>query len=626
MSKLDFTEYVKAGWVLVPLEKGQKSPRGRGWNVRELCLDRPEEVRSLEGAGLAHAYSGTCAIDIDDVGRAQKWLAEHGIDLQELLTAPDCVRMESGRENRAKLLYALDEPLVSFKRIEKIDGVKCNIIDFRCATRAGRSAQDVLPPTIHPDTGKPYFWSYGDDLAGHWSALPPLPEALKELWVQSLRKEGPSGEEIDIEADEIRKLLAAFDPDCDYEEWVRVGMSVHSATGGSSEGLELWDEWSRGGEKYKGQRDLEPHWHSFNDDGITGAYLLRHQVTDPDEFDVVEEPPEKEKPKRKLFEPVLVSEWVKRPPPEWIIQDVLPMADLAMLYGAPGSGKSFFALDLSMAIASGMLWRERDTKPGPVLWIAAEAAGSVRNRALAHALHNGMTLDEAALWIVGDAPNLTSTDDVKQLAEVAKGVSPRLIVVDTLAASSGGANENSGEEMAVVLAACRAMHRVTGALVLIIHHSGKDESRGARGWSGLKAAVQTEIEVRQEPTGERMARIAKQRDGREDVAFPFRLHPVALMDWEGEPQESCAVEPIEGVTLEKRVAHPGWVALVEECVMRCKSDMVGDLKDMAAEASRDTDSFDPVEPSIEAALDALCHSGRLLIAGDTATTMGDDHA
>jgi len=51
-----------------------------------------------------------------------------------------------------------------------------------------------------------------------------------------------------------------------------------------------------------------------------------------------------------------------------------------------------------------------------------------------------------------------------------------------------GGDENSGKDMGRVIAHCKAFHKATGALVLLIHHSGKDDTKGARGWSGTRGA------------------------------------------------------------------------------------------------------------------------------------------
>jgi hypothetical protein len=83
-------EYVRNGWLLVPIPQGRKGPVTAKWNTRELCIADPEIAEWLDGnVGLAHSYSGTCAIDVDDVVQCTVWLAERDINLTALLDAPD---------------------------------------------------------------------------------------------------------------------------------------------------------------------------------------------------------------------------------------------------------------------------------------------------------------------------------------------------------------------------------------------------------------------------------------------------------------------------------------------------------------------------------------------------------
>jgi hypothetical protein len=109
--------------------------------------------------------------------QADGWFAAHGVKLRDLLAADDAVQISSGREHRAKLLYRLPpgvEPLIT-KQI-KIDGAM--ILEFRCAATGGSGCQDVLPPTIHPNTDAEYQWSG----AGDFNNLPFLPEQLLKIW------------------------------------------------------------------------------------------------------------------------------------------------------------------------------------------------------------------------------------------------------------------------------------------------------------------------------------------------------------------------------------------------------------------------------------------------------------
>lgn len=180
--------YIDAGIALVPIPRGLKGPTDTGWNLPENCITRPDQAGRLNGSGnigLAHAYSNppTCAIDVDDMVKAKAWLVGRGIDLDALLADPAAVRIDSQREGRAKLLYRLPELLAT----QKPTG---SGLELRCAARNGTTMQDVLAPSIHPDTGKPYI------LCGDIAKIPPIPDALLAIW-KSLEGSKPRGKKLD---------------------------------------------------------------------------------------------------------------------------------------------------------------------------------------------------------------------------------------------------------------------------------------------------------------------------------------------------------------------------------------------------------------------------------------------
>ena len=542
-----FREYIEHGWVLVPIAAGTKGPRTRGWNRRENCITDPD--RHMLAAGLAHAYSGTMALDVDDVPAATEWLAQRGVDLAALFQADDAVQLASGRKDHAKLLFALPSPMQS-KQIKQND--KC-ILDFRCATASGLTMQDVLPPSIHPDTGLPYHWVYGNDMIAHWSMLPQIPEALRKVWEDELVLEAAVSEAPAPRGtlEELRELLRHQDPSMSRDEWVRVGMAIHHETSGSIEGFELWDEWSQKSDKYAGRHDLETVWRSIHGspNAVTIGSLRREAVATPDEFpDVHPAPPidvweEAAKERRGRFELIHASKIADRDPPEWIVEQLVPQADFAMMFGNSGAGKSFLALDLALSIATGHPWFNRPVKKGPIVWIAAEAAGSMRNRLRAYAQAHGVELETTDLWVVEHTLSLMSNEEAQVLIEVLQEKQPLMVVIDTLAAASGGANENSGEDMNQVLANCRKLHEVTGALVMLVHHSGKDASRGARGWSGIRAAMDAEFEVTySEDSPIRAVTVTKQRDASDQLRLPFKLLTVPL-DFDN--TTSCVIEQLD---------------------------------------------------------------------------------
>lgn len=239
------------------------------------------------------------------------------------------------------------------------------------------------------------------------------------------------------------------------------------------------------------------------------------------------------------WRPVPAGEFAARPAPRWIIKGILPRAELVVLFGESGSGKSFAALDMAGAIARGVDWRGHRTKQGRVVYIAAEGAGGFRNRLVAYASREGIALDEIPLQVIPMAPNLLEKAEV---IDVARAIGRcDVVIVDTFAQTTAGANENSGEDIGRALAHCKGIHRATGAVVLLVHHAGKDLTKGARGWSGLRAAADAEIEVsRQDPV--RMLRMSKQKDGEDGLKFYFDLTQVPIgVDEDGDIITSCVM-------------------------------------------------------------------------------------
>jgi putative DNA primase/helicase len=122
-------------------------------------------------------------LDIDNTPAASEYLLARGVNLGQLFAAADRVEIVSGREGRGKLLFRLPTSLHEWPQtlqVKSNDGEM--ILEFRCADANGNSVQDVLPPSIHPDTGKPYQW------VGDWGKLPTIPATLLSVWQNELAK------------------------------------------------------------------------------------------------------------------------------------------------------------------------------------------------------------------------------------------------------------------------------------------------------------------------------------------------------------------------------------------------------------------------------------------------------
>lgn len=300
-------EYLKHGFVLVPFARGHKGPEGPssvGWNKRQKCISDPKDAgRITENVGLAHAYSRTASIDLDRLDAATAWFAEFGIMVGSLMDDPESVRISSGRPNRAKLLYKLPEGVEPLRTKQILDDTKAVILEFRCATATGTTTQCVLPPSIHPDTGQPYVWEYGDELIGDWRSLPVLPPAILSLWQGLVEPVAPSATKLANTVDfaRVSELLKSVPCPDGYPEWYPFLMCVHNLTNGSADGLKLVIEWSKTGSNFAGARVIASKWNRF--DGSRAEYGLEwleskapDKVSDPDEFEVVIEPTTSEKP------------------------------------------------------------------------------------------------------------------------------------------------------------------------------------------------------------------------------------------------------------------------------------------------------------------------------------------
>lgn len=266
-----FGPYLRHGWKLVPIQAGTKGPQTPKWNDEANCITSSSEVPPGYGAGLAHAYSGTCAIDLDDVLGASLLFAERGIDLQELLDDSAAVQINSGRPGSGKLIYRLSSPLPS----KKINIGGKTILELRCATANGSTVQDLLPPSLHP-SGTTYQWAG----QGNWQNLPELPVELLNWWKDLVEEDQvrhiaiPG--EMNANWDEIRTALFHISPDVSHDEWVRVGMALQCSDD-EAQGFQLWSEWSETGTKYPGPRELAIKWRSFKNShpaGVTVASLF----------------------------------------------------------------------------------------------------------------------------------------------------------------------------------------------------------------------------------------------------------------------------------------------------------------------------------------------------------------
>ncbi len=282
------SDYIAHGFALVPIPKGQKGPNTPGWNKRENVITDPADASGLVGnIGLAHAFSTppTMALDIDDMARAVTWLADRGIDLDMLLDADDAVQIVSGREGSAKLVYRLPSGIAPIPLKQITDPATGDmVLEFRCTSANGKTVQDVLPPSTHPDTGKPYAWGG----KGRWQKLPEIPKPLLTVWRDlfeptAARPTASGGAKTATKDDiltlppdtiqHLRSALLSMRAD-DYHLWINVGMALKRL---GDVGRGLWLEWSLTSEKSQdteNPRDPAKTWEGFNPTSIDYRFIF----------------------------------------------------------------------------------------------------------------------------------------------------------------------------------------------------------------------------------------------------------------------------------------------------------------------------------------------------------------
>lgn len=225
----------------------------------------------------------------------------------------------------------------------------------------------------------------------------------------------------------------------------------------------------------------------------------------------------------------------------WLVKGLLPLIGLAAIFGPSGSGKSFLALHLAGCIATGRKWFGMRVQQAPVVYVMLEGEGAIRNRIAALEIAYG-PLPTAALSVVLQRFILTEPQDVADLAAVLPRNS--VVFIDTLNRAAPTSDENSSKDMGVILQGAKDLQAIIGGLVVLVHHTGKDTTRGMRGHSSLHAALDGAIEVERDAKNNRTWSVAKTKDGEDGKRVAFKLvRHVLGTDEDGEEISSCSVAP-----------------------------------------------------------------------------------
>ncbi|WP_305811939.1 helicase RepA family protein [Photobacterium leiognathi] len=233
-------------------------------------------------------------------------------------------------------------------------------------------------------------------------------------------------------------------------------------------------------------------------------------------------------------------------PDSWLIDDFIPTDSFGVIYGPSSTRKSFIAIDISCAIATHSQWHSNDTLAGAVMYVAAEGQKGISRRVKAWECATGKNAEH--VYKLGKSAFVSKQsvrDDILEAVhdlECSRGVKVKLIVLDTLARNFEG-DENNPDAMGKFIRGCDQLKEATNASILVVHHSGKDVSKGSRGSSTLHCACDYEFNVVYDKKNNFVTlRNTKQKDAPEAPDMVFNFQPVELdiFNKKGEPISSLA--------------------------------------------------------------------------------------
>lgn len=405
------------------------------------------------------------------------------------------------------------------------------------------------------------FWPKKE--AAPASKVPPLLSTINRTLM------GADWRENDDNIAKIRELLSFIPANTHYDDWRDAIWALVSLGWSCSQTLaEDWsatssEHWQDGGSR--AQAKIKELFDDYNPErGITVGKLfhLAYEYGMPrpaPRSDAAVTAPAYSKTTRR-FTVRSRTELDTLPPQRWTIRGVLPETGVAAIFGDPGSGKSFLVIDLVARISTGASeWFGRQLCKRDAVYAALEGQSGVKGRVEAWERLNGVRAD--SLKFLSDSFTLLSDEDVTGFAEaVSAACEPgAVVVIDTLAQATPGADENAGKDMGLVLAAAQYIAKAVNGLVILVHHRGKDTSKGLRGHSSLNGAMDAVVCVeRDKTTNTRSWTVQKMKEGEDGATGMFTLETVALgtFDQFGIEDISAAVKALTGPAAAVAAARP----------------------------------------------------------------------
>lgn len=555
------------GWPVLPLYPRTKKPHGQlvPNGFKDASTD-PEVIRGWwaacpdAGIGIALAAAGLVAVDIDPRNGGMLTIealeAEHGPLVSDVLAYTG-----GGGEHR----------VFASQLVQALPGKLGPGVDLKA------DGYIAVEPTMHP-SGKAYMWeAESDPLQG---AVPStLPGWIRDLARVPLAPlPAPEAPPIDpLRLASLREALPHIAAD-GRDAWLQVGMAIHNELP-THEGYAIWCDWSRTSAKFDAQDQLRV-WRSFHRRGLSGTTLntvfAMAQAAGWRNQGNVALLPGLAVPLSTLMN--LRELDLHAAQIVWQVKHLVPMPSLGMIFGASGTFKSFIALDYCLHLAHGMDWLGRRSRPGKVVYVAAEGGSGIMQRIKAwHVLNRLEWRDVADLFFV--LPTGVLLDQPQQISWLRRTIEERVgqptaIMVDTLSQTFTG-NENAADEISAFLRSCAEHLRdAFGAAVWIVHHSGHAATERPRGSSAISSNVDFMFGVfREDKDFVANLEFLKVKDGDLPRPVQFALTRIDLgTDDDGDPVTSLAAKQIRNVEQVLQAAHAkqeSQYALIVDLLSRC---------------------------------------------------------
>ena len=218
--------------------------------------------------------------------------------------------------------------------------------------------------------------------------------------------------------------------------------------------------------------------------------------------------------------------------PQYLIEGLIEQQSLCQMFGEPGSGKSFMAIDAACSIGSGKDFHGRPVIRGPVVYVAGEGRRGVVRRVNAWTKAHSIKLSDMSLYVSRTAVGINNGNNLSELKAEIRSISeefgcPALIILDTLARNFGDGDENDTRDMTSFIAEVDRINDEFDCASLIVHHAGHGEKGRARGSSALKGALDAEYKISKQDDRITMT-CSKMKDEDEPDPMAFYLVPVQM--------------------------------------------------------------------------------------------------